>query len=84
MNAVFWIILESFFLAEMLCAFEVSTKILDEGFESGRIQQKGHSVCVGFEFLVWDDDHQRHILFNFVRAEISAKIFAQDKWEVFQ
>lgn len=54
-------------------------EILDEGFESGRIQQKGHGRLAGFEFLVGYDDHQREILFDFVRAEISAKMFPRDK-----
>jgi len=27
---------------------------------------------------------RRSVLFNFVRAEINAKIFAKDKWGVFQ
>jgi hypothetical protein len=67
----------------MLGGFEISAKILDEGFESGRIQQEGHGCFSRFELVVGYDDHQRCSFFDFVRAEISAKIFTRNKWEVF-
>jgi len=84
MGTVPGLILASFHLTKMLCGLEISAKILDEGFELGRIEQKSHGCLARFEFLVGYNDHQRYILFDFVRAEISAKIFAQDKWGVFQ
>lgn len=41
----------------MLGAHEVSAKLLDEGFESGRIQKVLHGCLAGFELLVGDCEH---------------------------
>jgi len=57
MNTLPGIILASFHLTEMLGGVEISAKLLDEEFESGRIQQEAHGVCVGFELLVRDGEH---------------------------
>jgi len=57
MNAVPGVILEPFLLTLMLSGLEISAKLLDEEFESGRIQQEAHGVCVGFELLVRDGEH---------------------------
>ena len=69
MNTVPGVFLEPFHLKNMLGALEISAKLLDEGFESGRIQQEGHGVCVGFELLVGDGEHVVCLLWMFVRSE---------------
>jgi hypothetical protein len=53
----------------MLRGFEISAKILDEGFESVRIQKVGHGCLTGFEFLEGYGGHGWCLLWEFVRSE---------------
>lgn len=69
MDTVPGVVLASLLLKEMLGGLEICAKILDEEFESGRIQQEGHGVCVGFELLVRDGEHVVCLLWMFVRSE---------------
>lgn len=41
---------------------------MDEGSESGRIQQVLHGCLMGFEFLVRDGEHVVCLLWMFVRS----------------
>ena len=67
------IILESLLLKKMLRGLEIDAKLLDEGFESGRIQQVGHGIRVGFNFLRGYDEHGRRLLWLFVRSQGGTK-----------
>lgn len=57
MNTLPVFILKSFFSKLMLGGLEICAEILDEGFESERIQQVAHGCLAGFEFLVGYDEH---------------------------
>ena len=68
-DAVPGVVLESLLLKLPLSGFEISAKLLDEGFESCRIQQVLHGRLAGFEFLVGYGEHGGGLLWMFVRSE---------------